>query len=275
MLNEVEKKLKNYLQQSDADQAAFAVIDFNKHSKEAVFVGDEKYFDLASLTKPLLNSFNYLKYKLDDKNLELLLNHRAGLPAWGLLPRVGWQNQLLSYDVRESETLYSDYSALRFSLELAKKGIDSFSIIEEFIDVFFWIQKSGYIVHDPNAFNLGKETTHAGLFGSINGLAETLIEMNKKYDFIQKVRDKMQNHDQRFVLGFDTAQDLTTTLAGQGCSKNTFGHLGFTGTSFWIDADKNIGHILLTNTTKKYWFNRSLLNPLRKELGSLSWKYID
>jgi hypothetical protein len=82
------------------------------------------YYDLASLTKPLTNSLSYfLRPDCFDKNLLLCLNHRGGLPAWGLLPTQGWREQILSYPIKESETLYSDFSALRVMLELEKKGI--------------------------------------------------------------------------------------------------------------------------------------------------------
>ena len=53
-----------------------------------------------------------------------------------------------------------------------------------------------------------------------------------------------QGAKERFILGFDTVQNPSNTLAGAGCSDSCFGHLGFTGTSFWIDAKKEIGHII-------------------------------
>ena len=46
------------------------------------------------------------------------------MPAWGLLPNFGWKEQILNYSIKESETLYSDFSALRVMLELEKKNID-------------------------------------------------------------------------------------------------------------------------------------------------------
>ena len=82
-----------------------------------------------------------------------------------------------------------------------------------------------------------------------------------------------QKTDDRFILGFDRVTDPENTLAGKGASLNTFGHLGFTGTSFWIDLEKMKGSVILTNATQTYWYERSGLAQLRKALGSAIWKY--
>jgi len=76
----------------------------------------------------------------------------------------------------------------------------------------------------------------------------------------------------RYLLGWDTVKDNSNTLAGIGAPQNTFGHLGFTGTSIWIDATSGWGWLLLTNGTKKYWYNRDQLNSLRKNIGQILWK---
>jgi CubicO group peptidase (beta-lactamase class C family) len=51
----------------------------------------------------------------------------------------------------------------------------------------------------------------------------------------------------------------------------TFGHLGFTGTSIWIDPQKKKGHVILTNATKKYYYDRQGLNDLRRQIGEAIW----
>ncbi|NBV31508.1 MAG: hypothetical protein EBR93_03090, partial [Bacteroidetes bacterium] len=48
--------------------------------------------------------------------------------------------------------------------------------------------------------------------------------------------------------GFDHKSDGFSS-AGQFTSPKTFGHLGFTGTSVWIDPDEDLAVILLTNRT--------------------------
>jgi CubicO group peptidase (beta-lactamase class C family) len=49
------------------------------------------------------------------------------------------------------------------------------------------------------------------------------------------------------TLGWDTPSQ--TSLAGKYFSPGSFGHLGFTGTSLWIDAERQISITLLTNRT--------------------------
>ena len=128
-------------------------------------------------------------------------------------------------------------------------------------------------VHDDNAFVIDSFCSHAGLFGSAKGLCKGLISLNDKTSFVKKVTKSLQeNRGERFVQGFDTPGE--NSYAGAGHSPLTFGHLGFTGTSIWIDGAKEIGHIILTNATKKYWYDRTGLNNLRKRLGEQLWKWI-
>ena len=76
----------------------------------------------------------------------------------------------------------------------------------------------------------------------------------------------------RFVNGWDTVADSSNTLAGNGAPESVFGHLGFTGTSIWIDSACKYGYTLLTNATKEYWYAKSELNKFRKNLGGLIWQ---
>jgi CubicO group peptidase (beta-lactamase class C family) len=46
--------------------------------------------------------------------------------------------------------------------------------------------------------------------------------------------------------GFD-GKSGTLSAAGEVCSSETFGHLGFTGTSFWCDPTAETVTVLLTN----------------------------
>jgi CubicO group peptidase (beta-lactamase class C family) len=124
-------------------------------------------------------------------------------------------------------------------------------------------------VHDPNASNLDTFTSHAGLFSSIDGLARSIMNFNKNHDLLKRFTKKSAH---RFHYGFDTVGNPDKTLAGSGCSPQTFGHLGFTGTSFWIDPAREVGHIILSNATKYYWYEKDELNTLREAFGSFVWK---
>lgn len=282
------------------DSVAYAYIDFSQKSftscewSEGEFSCEPYlFFDLASLTKPLTNSAVRLKYpEIFDSKMNLLLNHRAGLPLGGRLSKKGWQDFLWQYEVLESETLYSDYSSLRTMLEIEKKTqkklkeLCSYYFDEEMV---YWnelpeyattpitgMREKKYIthqVHDDNCLVINQFVSHAGLFATVDGVAKSLLNLDREVKLLEKLTSEFKTHDhtKRFILGFDHPQDLENTLAGKGCSKNTFGHLGFTGTSFWIDTEKKIGQVLLTNATKNFWYERKGLNDLRKNLGQLGW----
>ena len=293
-MDELKKLSTKFLKTANADAVAVGVIDFRKKTFDHFEMSDvdksEIYFDLASLTKPLTNSFFAIANKLEDKDLLKLLNHRAGLPVWGLLGQ-DWKKQILNYKIVDSEVLYSDFSALRFMLEVERKLTSSYQkeVLKNLSsEIFFWKDlplevytvQNGFVhgksnfrnVHDPNALNINEFTSHAGLFGTVKGVCESLIKFNENFDFINKVKSEMQNSKDRFVLGFDRVQNMENTLAGKGCSVNTFGHLGFTGTSFWIDANQMKGHVILTNSTKYFWFDKIQLNIFRRAVGERIWE---
>jgi serine-type D-Ala-D-Ala carboxypeptidase len=111
------------------------------------------------------------------------------------------------------------------------------------------------VVHDDNAYVMGGIQGHAGLFGTGQDVLCLLSELMAAYldspctgvfdtDLIQ-IFFKHQEHTGR-ALGFDSPSPIDPSC-GQYFSKNTVGHLGFTGTSFWMDLDRNVIIILLTN----------------------------
>ncbi len=54
------------------------------------------------------------------------------------------------------------------------------------------------------------------------------------------------------ALGFDMKSPSGFSSAGTLAGPRTYGHTGFTGTSVWIDPDRNIAIIVLTNRTYPY-----------------------
>jgi hypothetical protein len=300
-LLQIKQVITGLLPEGPLDALAVGVIDFNARKFEAIeallnqgcvdFSREPlMYFDLASLTKPLTNSLSFfLRPEAFDKNIELCLNHRGGLPTWGILSRDSWREQILSYPIRESETHYSDFSALRVMLELEKKNIDQKKICSEiwdketvyWTDLPSWYPKPqfGYKnmrpnfgrVHDPNAWTIKSFCSHAGLFSTVDGLCRTLLNYQNQTQFISKMTTDLNTHKHRFVYGWDRVVNPEDTLAGKACSKNTFGHLGFTGTSIWIDADKMQGHVILSNATKYHWYDKTNLNDIRRAIGEIVW----
>lgn len=281
------------------DALGISVIDFKNSKKSELIYScdidvktetDNIYFDLASLTKPLSNSLaRFLSPEAFDPIMDYCLSHRGGLPSWGLLSTDSWKSQILSYPVKESETLYSDFSALRVMLELEKKGIDQKKLCSTVWDkeLVYWLDlpqeartlQCGYKnslpnfgqVHDPNAWTLKTFCSHAGLFSTVGGISRTLLAYQEKTDFISKVKADLKTHGHRFSFGWDRVTNPQDTLAGKGCGAYTFGHLGFTGTSVWIDPDKLLGHVILSNTVKHHWYDKQNLNDIRRAIGELVW----
>lgn len=295
----IPKKLKKrqfeILKSSPFDSLSFALIDFKKESFISwAFQGGQELdshcliFDLASLTKPLTLGVYHLFHEKDfSSEWTWLLEHRGGLPAYGPLSQKGWQDQIKGYLTKESDTLYSDFSALRLMLEIGEKKLKKES--EKYHeDLWFWLdlneerkklcvdngQKNRGDVHDPNAFNLKTYTSHAGLFGTGEGVAKTLLRLNQEGDLLSKNlgRKKVKKH-RPYFQGFDSVINPHNTLAGLDCGENTFGFLGFTGTCFWIDPEVQKGWVLLTNATQKYWHEREGLRHLRKESGKWAWSF--
>jgi len=111
------------------------------------------------------------------------------------------------------------------------------------------------IVHDENAYVVGGIQGHAGLFGSADNVHQLLSAMQSSFHgqctnnlFEKEILHtffKRKNNTER-ALGFDIPA-LSGSSCGRHFSKNSVGHLGFTGTSFWMDLDQSIIIILLTN----------------------------
>jgi CubicO group peptidase (beta-lactamase class C family) len=110
-------------------------------------------------------------------------------------------------------------------------------------------------VHDENAYAVGGIEGHAGLFGSATDIHRLLIELlfthhgqkgaglfNK--DLLHQFFKRLPGTDK--ALGFDTPS-MTGASCGTIFSQNSVGHLGFTGTSFWMDLERSVVVILLTN----------------------------
>ena len=111
------------------------------------------------------------------------------------------------------------------------------------------------VVHDENAFTVGGIEGHAGLFGNaldicrlLEGILFTYQERNTdpifKPNLVQRILTRRSRTPR--TLGFDTPSNQGSS-SGEYFSKNSVGHLGFTGTSFWMDLERSIIVILLTN----------------------------
>jgi len=112
-------------------------------------------------------------------------------------------------------------------------------------------------VDDENAWVLGGYSGHAGLFGTaeeVYVITNMLREhyFGKRRDFYKPKTVKEFLTRQNIVEGGDWAIGWDTrapegSSAGKYFSRDSVGHTGFTGTSVWMDLEKDVEVILLTN----------------------------
>ncbi|MDR3631946.1 MAG: serine hydrolase [Desulfocapsaceae bacterium] len=279
------------------------------------------FYDLASLTKPLVTVFSILaliknrKIKwnenlesllsqsipIDKKNITLihLLSHCSGLPAHkqydeilSNIPPDQRKKEIIDRILHEDlicrpgeQNIYSDLGYILLGKSIEKKSgmkLDEFWK-EKIIDplglgekMFFpkkeqrdknSFASTGYcpelkrnlygIVHDDNCRFIGGIAGHAGLFGTIEGVLLFCENILKGYDNIfthpsynnDDLRKALKMQDNSpWTLGFDTPLPGASS-SGRYFSPASVGHLGFTGTSFWIDLQRKIGIVLLSNRT--------------------------
>ena len=110
-------------------------------------------------------------------------------------------------------------------------------------------------VHDENTSALGGAAGQAGLFGTAGAVGECARHLLQILDGRTGVfrRETVEGFIARRTdvpgssraLGWDTM--LPTSSCGTRMSPRAFGHTGFTGTSLWIDPERQVYVALLTN----------------------------
>jgi CubicO group peptidase (beta-lactamase class C family) len=117
-------------------------------------------------------------------------------------------------------------------------------------------------VHDENAAAMRGIAGHAGLFGT----AESVLAITGAWLRAHRGQPSMLNGElvreftrlrtdvpqSSWALGWDTPS--TPSSSGEYFSPESFGHLGYTGTSVWIDPQRELEVVLLSNR----------VNPSRK-----------
>ncbi len=110
-------------------------------------------------------------------------------------------------------------------------------------------------VHDENAYALGGVAGHAGLFGTagaVLAVSQAWMDGRRKKtglltpDIVKTFTANRQGvPNSSWALGWDTPS--VRSSSGTRFSPESFGHLGFTGTSLWIDPLKELEVVLLSN----------------------------
>ena len=108
-------------------------------------------------------------------------------------------------------------------------------------------------VHDENAYALGGGAGHAGLFGTahaVGQLSAAWLQAVQGRDgllnaALAKGFTRRQSGNSSWGLGWDTPS--APSSSGTRFSSRAFGHVGFTGTSLWIDPSSELEVVILSN----------------------------
>ena len=127
-------------------------------------------------------------------------------------------------------------------------------------------------VHDPNSWALGGVAPHAGIFGRIEDLDQWMLTLrlvlmgreNTPFgdpkiveEFLKRQIDRQQG-DFGYIF---MKPSKPVSSAGNRFSAESFGHLGFTGTSTWFDPKRDLLVSVLSN--------RTMMGPDQKGIRAL------
>ena len=145
-------------------------------------------------------------------------------------------------------------------------------IVPTEVDSAFRQQLLHGTVHDEGAALLGGLSGHAGLFGDANDVAKLAqtYAWGGRYGGQQLFDKNVLTEwtscqfcpDNRRALAFDRPAANPTVNSAKNASPRSYGHTGFTGTYFWVEPEKDLVVVLLTNR----------VHPTRRnnKLGDLS-----
>jgi CubicO group peptidase (beta-lactamase class C family) len=225
----------------------------------------------------------------DEVTLRMLLAHSSGLPAYEkLFLRARTKDELLSAafatPLAANPGAKSEYSDIGFILlgvaleRMAENPIDRFCQHEIFgalgmtrtafnppvawrsfipptaDDRSFRHRIIQGEVQDENASVMGGVAGHAGLFATGQDLAifaHAMLQggqpIIRRETLARFTRRESSPAGTSRALGWDTPS--SPSQSGKYFSPNSFGHLGYTGTSLWVDPERQLSVTLLTNRT--------------------------
>lgn len=131
------------------------------------------------------------------------------------------------------------------------------------------------VVHDGNAWAMGGVSGHAGLFSSARDLASFAQMMlnGGTYDGVRLLRPATiarwtvpHGGSSSRARGWDTP--ATESSAGDYFSPRSFGHTGFTGPMMWIDPERGLFVVLLTNRVNSRGVSQ-LHTPVRQQISNV------
>jgi len=118
-------------------------------------------------------------------------------------------------------------------------------VTTKFPDAAFYIQGE---VHDPTAMTLGGVAGHAGLFSTVHDVSALVMALLSGRVVRRETLEnwtRRQSELSSRALGWDTKSAKSS--AGEKFGPRSFGHTGYTGTSVWVDPDRDLIAVLLAN----------------------------
>ncbi len=255
----------------------------------AMILYERGVLDLEAPVTAIVPEFAARDPRRAQVTLRMLLAHSSGLPAYEkLFLRARTRDELLHAAFTAelatdpgTQAKYSDIGFIILSVvleRLADEPLDSFCQREVFgplamshttfnpakairdsipptaDDRTFRHRVIQGEVQDENASVLGGVAGHAGLFSTAGDLALFAHAMlNGGYPILRPetvnlfTRRELAPEGTSRTLGWDTPSN--PSQSGKFFGPRSFGHLGYTGTSLWIDPDRQLSITLLTNRT--------------------------
>ena len=255
----------------------------------AMILYERGLLDLETPVTAIVPEFATADDRRRDVTLRMLLAHSSGLPAYEkLFLRAKTRDDLLAAalttDLTADPGVRAEYSDIGFIIlgaaleRLADEALDTFCQREIFGPLGMahttfnpanaWKDRIAPAADDPtfrhriiqgevqdeNAGVLGGIAGHAGLFATADDtaiFAHALLNGGRpilRPDTIEFfTRRETAPAGTSRTLGWDTPS--SPSQSGKYFGPRSYGHLGYTGTSLWIDPDRQLSITLLTNRT--------------------------
>jgi CubicO group peptidase (beta-lactamase class C family) len=255
----------------------------------AMILYERGLLDLEAPVTAIVPEFAGPDARRREVTLRMLLSHSSGLPAYEkLFLRAKAREDLLqaafTTPLANAPGTHAEYSDIGFII----LGVVLERLADESLDVFCQREIFGPLgmthttfnpatalkssipptaddrtfrhriiqgeVQDENDSVLGGIAGHAGLFSTAEDLAIFAHAMlNGGHPILRSstidlfTRRESAPEGTSRALGWDTPS--APSQSGKYFSSASFGHLGYTGTSLWIDPDRQLSITLLTNRT--------------------------
>jgi CubicO group peptidase (beta-lactamase class C family) len=218
-----------------------------------------------------------------DVTIRQLLTHSSGLPAWK--PLFAWVSERQTAVANVLQTaleqpsgtiVYSDLGFILLGVIIERvSGLRQDEFAKRYVFEPLELPSLGYgplrdvpvaatedcgwrkvvlegIVHDENAFVMDGVAGHAGLFGTVKDVAkyaQAWLKLDPKLGQEHVLQEAIQEQlgDGKVRRGLGWLLKGENSFAGQWASSQGYGHTGFTGTSVWLEPERNFFSVLLTN----------------------------